>query len=306
MNLGYIYDEKAIEKFLSENPMVFKAGPLKSSEGKEYFHSDVEIKVLGSVRPKVDQKIGDCVSHGYIGAVETVMILDMEDSPGNAFKPLSTEVLYSLARIQIGKGGCSYDDGALVSWAFEAGQQYGHLPRGKYGEYDLTKYNPNLARKWGSPRVGCPAPLAEAAKAKKLLKAELIQDGNKFDQACDAILAGAAIVSGCNVLFGQKRDAQGFSKAFSQGGHCTHFTGFVRTGNRPGIVMTQSWGENMPEGGEARVKLPSGRDWTCPSQMFLIDADAFEKAHRSGSELWALYSADAFLKPDSEVDFVFT
>src|SRR4051812_29265309 len=148
---GYKYDEDAIKTFLAESPMVCATGELASGKGKDFFLFDIEKELTGQVRPPHHQLIGDCVSHGFTGAVEDLQFVRMVTQPGFGFQWLSSEVCYALARVQVGNGGCGYGDGAVVAWAFTAGQQFGMVARGKYGQYDLTQYRSDLAKQWGTP-----------------------------------------------------------------------------------------------------------------------------------------------------------
>lgn len=303
---GYRYDERAIETFLSTSPMVCEAGPLPSGAGRDFFLFDIEAQLTGSVRDPHAQALGDCVSHGFTGAAEDLQFVQMVMSPGFEFKWLSSEFIYGAARVQIGKGQCGYGDGAVVSWAFQAGQQLGLVARGPYGSYDLTQYSAALAKKWGTPGVGAPPELVAEAKSHLVLKAALLQGSHLYEQACDVIYNGGAVVTGSNQLFSSTRDAQGFCRPSGRGGHCTYYRGFTRSGKRPGIAYQQSWGSQIPTNGPQAVTLGSGRQVTLPAGCFFIDADAFDSMHSgSGSEVWALWSETGWLAPDAQVQFVF-
>jgi len=305
---GYVYSEPAIERFLRTSPMVVGDPAVPASgRGKDFFLFDIEQKLTGQVRPPHHQLRGDCVSHGFTGAAEDLQFVQMLMQPGNGFVWLSSEVTYALARIQVGQGQCGYGDGAVVSWAFEAGQKYGMVARGKYGQYDLTNYSSDLAGKWGAPGHGCPPELVEVAKSHIVLKCSLIQGSNKYEQARDVIYNGGAIVTGSNQLFSNSRDQQGFCQPEGRGGHCTYYRGFTDSGSRPGIAYQQSWGQDIPTGGPQTVTLGSGRSVTLPPGCFFIDAEEFNRMHGGGdSEVWALWSEAGWLAPDSEVRFQFT
>jgi hypothetical protein len=305
---GYRYDERAIEAFLGSSPMVCgDPAPPASGAGKDFFLFDIEKALTGSVRDPHFQSIGDCVAEGTTGAAEDLQFVQMVKQPGNGFVWLSCEVTYALARIQVGRGACGYQDGAVVSWAFAASQQYGLVARGVYGRYDLTKYRPDLARTWGTPGVGCPPELAAEAKKHVVLRCSLITGAQKYEQARDVIYNGGVVVTGSNQLFAGTRDAQGFCAPEGNGGHCTYYRGFTDSGSRPGIAYQQSWGKGIPSGGPQDVTLPSGRVVTLPSGCFFVDADEFDLMHSGpGSEVWALWSEAGWLAPDEQVPFVFS
>lgn len=304
---GYVYDERAVETFLGSSPMVVgDPAPPASGKGKDFFLFDIEKQLTGSVRPPHHQEIGSCVAHGSTGAMEDIQFVQMLNQPGYTFQWLSTEVMYSLARIQVGRGQCGWGDGAVVAWALEAAQKYGLVARGKYGQYDLTRYSSELEKQWGAPGAGCPPELVETAHAHLVLKCSLIQGQTKYEQSRDVIYNGGAIITGSNQLFSNGRDSQGFCRPSGNGGHCTYYRGFTDAARRPGIVYQQSWGPDIPTGGAATVTLESGRQVTLPAGAFFIDAEEFDRMHGgSDSEVWAVWSETGWLAPDDQVKFVF-
>lgn len=305
---GYIYDEKSLESFLNNSPMVVgDPAPPASGAGKDFFLFDIERQLTGTVRPPHHQTIGDCVGQGYTGGAEDLQFVQMLTQPGNGFVWLSSEVAYSLARIQVGQGGCGYGDGAVVSWVFEAGQKFGNVARGKYGQYDLTNYRADLAKQWGTPRVGCPQELVEIAKTHLTLRCSLIQGRQKYTQCRDVIYNGGVIVTGSNQLFAAQLDSQGFYRRGGRGGHCTYYRGFTDNSKRPGIGYQNSWGSDpsiTPPGGT--ITLASGREIIMPAGFGFVDADEFDVMHSGGdSEVWALWLEQGWLAPDDQVQFVF-
>lgn len=309
-NLGYIPSPSAIEEYLNQpggGQYLMAAAPLilENGKGKEAFLFEIEQRLTGQVRPPHHQTIGDCVSHGFTGACEDLQFVQMLSSPTNAFKMLSSEAIYGIARVQIGKGQCGSEDGAVVAWALEAGQKYGLLARGSYGSYDVSSYNANLAKQWGSPRAGTPQELCDLSKAHLVTKAFLIDGTNKYEQARDVLVSGGVVVTGSNQLYGSNRDREGFCKPQGSGGHCTYYRG-VKDDKRPGLVYQQSWGNDVPSGGPMQLTLPSGKDITLPPGGFFCDAADFERAHRGqDSEVWAIISENGWATPDDQVKFVF-
>lgn len=303
-NQGYVVDEGAIERFLETGQgRILQSAPIQDSgKGKDYFAFEIERKIMGSIRPPHWQGIGDCVSHGITGAAEDLQWIQKALNPQYIFRWLASEVLYGLARIQIGQGGCGYGDGAVVTWGIEAGQKFGFLPRDKYGNIDLTVYSSALAKRFGTPRVGAPTDLAQMATQWPLKEAHLITTGSggasMYEQARDALASGGTVVTGSNQLYANSRDSQGFCRRGGRGGHCTYYRGFTDGAKRPGIAYQQSWGPDVPTGGSQTVTLESGLVITLPPGCFFIDASEFDRMHSGGdSEVWVLTSEAGFLPP---------
>ena len=221
------------------------------------------------------------------------------------FHDLSSEVVYGLARHQIGKDGCGSGDGAVVGWGVQAVQQFGIVARGEYGSYDLSVYSGQTAKLFGAVGRGAPSILADIAKQHPIKEASVIEGPDFYSQAIDVLANCGLIVTGSNQLYASNRDSSGFCRTAGQGGHCTYYRGFSDNPKRPGIIYQQSWGNDVPTGGEAKVTLPHGREEILPAGAFFIDADAFNKMHRSGGEVWAITSEIGFQKPDIDVNFSF-
>lgn len=306
---GYVYNPQQIEAMASLQPnpvlMATSLGLQDSGKGKDVFLFEIERKFTGKVRPPHNQTIGDCVSHGVTGAAEDLQFVMMLKDPSIQFQWLSSEVTYALARIEIGRGGCGYGDGAVVGWGLEAGKSFGFVNRAVYGQYDLTTYSGQRAKQWGAPRAGCPAELEEIAKKHPIQAMSLIEGPDYYTQCRDVIASGGVIVTGSNQLFRANRDATGFCKPGGSGGHCTYFRAVTDNDKRPGIGYQQSWGPNVPSGGSTKVTLPHGREVELPEGFFFVDADDFNNMHRRGAEVWAITSQLNWSKPDSDIDFVF-
>ncbi len=306
---GYVFSPPEIERIKSQIPdpvlMCAALGIQDSGRGKDVFLWEIERALTGDVRRPHNQTIGDCVSQGVTGAAEDLQWILIAQNPTLEFHMLASEVTYALARHQIGKDGCGFSDGAVVAWGLLAGRDYGFVSRGKHLTYDLTNYSGALAKKWGAPRVGCPDDLAEYAKHYPIREMKQIEGPDFYSQAIDVIANSGLIVTGSNQLFRSTRDKFGFCLPGGRGGHCTYFDGFTDNPKRPGIVYTQSWGDDTPVGGSVKVTLPHGRDCDLPAGKFLVDADEFNKMHARGGEMWAITSMVGFAKPDIDIEFSF-
>ncbi len=98
-----------------------------------------------------EQEIGDCVSQASTLAAEClsgvqIVTLGKEEWRGK----FSTEVTYGGCRVEIGKKVLGFADGAAGVWAAEWLNKYGIVLRDKYGKYDLTTYNAQLAKQFGA------------------------------------------------------------------------------------------------------------------------------------------------------------
>ena len=150
---GWIDDPKGVEESMSKLPIpVFSSvwsATKESGKGKKMLLYDIVRKVVGNF-PNRLQKIGDCVSMASAGATDIAKCVDIfiKGDFEQWVNETSTEDIYSGSRNLIG-GGRLTADGSLGSWAAEYVNQYGGLPRGKYGNIDTTKYDGDRARSWG-------------------------------------------------------------------------------------------------------------------------------------------------------------
>ncbi len=306
---GYVYNEDALADYVgTSGDKLFGATPIvpDSGKGKEAFLWEIEQMLTGAVRDPHSQDLGDCVGQGTTGGIEDVQFVQKLKNPAFQFKWISSEYTYSVARVQIGNGACGRQDGAVVAWALKAGDQFGWLPRGKYGEFDLSNYNSHYAKEWGAPGVGAPDSLTQIGKTHLTINAYLVQGQNKFEQCRDAIVNGAVVVTGSNQLYSSQRDSQGFCRPEGNGGHCTYYRGVTDNSKRPGIAYQQSWTKSVPTGGAVQITLPSGKVITIPAGCFLVDADNFERMHSTNdSEVWVIQAVNGWLPPDEEATFSF-
>lgn len=306
---GYVYDPAETERIMRGLPnpvlMATALGIQDSGAGKDVFLFEIERKLVGSIRPPHHQTVGDCVSHGTTGGAEDLEFVQMAKDASLQFQWLASEATYALARVQIGKGGCGYGDGAVVAWGLQSGKEYGFVARAKYGDIDLTTYSGARAQEWGNPRAGCPAPLLDIAKQHPIKDMSNIEGPDFYTQARDVIAQGGLIVTGSNQLYRSSRDAQGFCLPGGGGGHCTYYRAVTDNSVRPGIGYQQSWGNDTPTGGAVKVTLPHGREVDLPAGFFFIDAENFNRMHARGGEVWAISSEAGFNKPDIDIDFSF-
>lgn len=269
-----------------------------TGKGRDVFLWQMEEQITGKdVRFPHSQTIGDCVSHGTAGGcedLEYIQIYNAKKNGGNLgeWNWIATEVIYAGGRHEIGRDACGYDNGRngggmVVGWAIEWGRKYGLLPRGKYGNIDLTTYSGDRARAWGQPGKGCPDELEPEAKKYPIVTASLIEGPDYYNQAIDAIANQALIITGSNQLYSQKRGKDGFIVPEGSAGHCTYFRGFTDNGTRPGIFYQNSWGQQYHNGPQI-IALPGRNEQLkIPYGGGFVDADVFNKVHRR-QEVWAI------------------
>lgn len=210
------------------------------------------------------QGIGDCVAQAtalgvdILGSVQIKLLRKLERFVART----ATEPIYAGSRVEIGGGITDFwgrdTDGSHVAWAVRWLQEYGVLLRQKYGEYDLTEYDPLRAREWGHRDVGCPDELEEIAKQHPVRTAKLIRT---WDDFCDALANGYPVIIGSNVGFCTRcgRDKDGFMHENGKWLHAMLAIGFDDRVRRGGLLMN-SWGKNWVSG-PRRFNQPEGSFW---------------------------------------------
>jgi hypothetical protein len=282
-HFGRIEDKRETEKLVSQlmRPLFgLAANHLQDvGKGKDVFLWKAEEAVLGHWLPPHAQTIGDCVSHGFGGALDTLRCVRIAYQGMNeSFIETATEPLYGGSRVEIG-GGRINGDGSIGAWALEFILKYGILVRKVYDKLDFTKYNGRLARELG--KSGIPTSLEATARESPLKEGSLI---TSYDQARDAIGGAKCPIPVCsNYGFeprgGFTRESNGFIKPGGTWPHCMYFLGVTDNPKRPGLACRQSWGKNAPAGPK-RVTLPHGLEIDIPDGVFFIDADVCDKMLR--------------------------
>jgi len=285
---GWIHRPAEVEAFLARlpNPTFAQAAPhLLYGEHQDWLAWEQgEMQLFGRTLPAHAQTIGDCVSHGFARGVQDQLYIDQAQTrPKGVYAAeepiqIATEPVYALSRVEIGKGRIGNGDGSVGAWAAEAVQQYGVLPRKAYGQYDLSKYRPDLAKSWGRPKAGLPNELEPEAKTHVV---QYVAQVTTSDEAKAAARNGYVIPVCSNQGFVQKRDANGICKPSGQWAHCLLMRSIcLLKGNRLCAGIQQSWG-NDPTGPD-EVQLESGRTIKLPMGVFLIDWEVFVKMLRAG------------------------
>ena len=159
---------------------------------------------------------------------------------------LAYEVAYGGGRVAIGQGRLGYDGGMVLGWFARYVRERGILPRGVYGQYDLTRSRPELAEAWGRPRMGPPAELEAVGRQNIVPACYLVRDTASLADALAARFAGHC---GSATEFGA-RDASGEARPVSFNyHHAEEWRGiYVRPDGSTGFVRQDSHGDQAHAG----------------------------------------------------------
>lgn len=285
-NDGWIDDPAAVEAVMNELPFpVFQDvwNPIKGSgKGKKVLLYDFIKQASGGKFPKRKQTIGDCVAQGAAYAVDAVksvdIILNKEFEEWVA--ETATEDIYAGSRVQIGKGRIR-GDGSIGAWAARYVNEYGALPRGKYGNIDLATYSGSKARSWGRSGAGVPKSLLPKAKQHPILTVSKV---TTYEEVRDLICNGYAVTIASSQGFSSRRDSEGFASPKGSWAHQMSILGVDDEYKRPGVLVQNSWG--TWNGGPKRHDQPDGSFW--------VDADEIERRILKKGDSWAFSGYEGF------------
>jgi hypothetical protein len=271
---GWIEDPDAVTEVLMtlEHPTFASAAPdlAGGGEGKTVLLWKTLEQVTGRPYEFDRQTIGDCVSHGNGLAsdlIESAQIV-LENSGETWSGRAATEVIYGGSRVEIG-GGRVWGDGSVGAWAAKWLSTYGVVPRGKYGDIDLTNYDGQRARQWG--RSGVPDALEPIARQHPVTAITLV---DTYEAARDAIAGGHPVSVCSNQGFAMTRDSSGFCRPQGRWGHCMCFVGTVGDSRRPGLICFNSWGDYLQGSPRGPLEIPDGG--------FAVDADVAHRMLQAG------------------------
>lgn len=269
--------------------------------GKSFLHQDSEVKLFGKTLPSWLQRRGTCTEQGNgRGLQQATFSAIANGTQIGAAVEWASEIAYGVGRVQLGRGqfgeacpwnvacggrgqrGCG--DGCSGDLVAQALHDFGWLPRGIYGSFDLTKPREDLAVEWSN--TGTPAELLTAAAN---FKASACHLAKSVDNVRDALAAryGAACC-GHWATEGQ-RDANGAitPQDISPGGHCEGLNGvFVDIHGDLWFTEQNSWGTMGPKGG-GTWKLQDGREVVPAEGSAAIRPEAVQAYIKQGS-IWLL------------------
>jgi hypothetical protein len=289
---GWLDDPEYSRRFIETHPRpYFAQNSEKSVKGSGkgqvvLLYKALERALGGAIVPHY-QKIGDCVGQAMGFGVDSLTAAQIYIlGRAEQFKAkVATEVLYAGSRFEIGyqlhgSALIRRGDGSHVTWCAEFAQDYGVLPRGKYGEYDLSEYDSRLARSWG--RTGVPDELEPTLKEHPVRTFALVRN---YEEVRDAIANGYPVIVGSDVGFDYcrrhnrggdgrpGRDEAGFLVPCGTWYHAMCFIGVDDESGRPGVLCMNSWGPNWVAGG-TRHDQPIGSFW--------IDAEVVDRMCEQG------------------------
>lgn len=273
---GWIPNKSAVNNWADKTVKPFFSQQAKHLQGsgdkRRVFLWKLLEKAMGKRFDPYDQGIGDCVGMGYGLGVDvlTAVQIFLHNRPERWVAQASTEAIYVLSRMEVG-GGRIRGDGSHGVWAAEAIREYGVLLRQPYGEYDFTKYNSSLSRRWAHKCRRCtewggglPDELEIVAREHPVRTTTL---ATSWEQARDAVANGYPVVICSNRGFNNTRDDLGFLEPQGKWFHCMLLAGIDTLSNRHGGLIINSWGENWVNG-------PT--QWGQPRGSFWADADVID------------------------------
>ncbi|MBX3399333.1 MAG: hypothetical protein KF873_11365 [Gemmataceae bacterium] len=247
---------------------------------------DASRKVLGKLIPPRDQgNVGSCVAFATASAIEHLLCVQAANGANEEYRDLAQEIIYGGSRVEIG-GGRIRGDGSVGAWAAKFVVEYGVLPRGQFGRFDLRTYDVPRCREYG--RTGVPDEL-EPEVRKHPVKA--VSNVKTWDEARAAIRNGYPVIVCSNQGFRAARDADGFCAPGGTWYHCMALVG-VRGEGRPGGFLLNSWGERFHSG-------PTGLGDPSPGG-FWADARVLDRMLRQGDS-WAFSGVKGF--PSRKLDW---
>ncbi len=252
----------------------------------DVFLWDASRKVLGRLIPPRDQKdVGSCVSFGTASAVEHLICVQIANGAAEEYRDVAQEIVYGGSRVEIG-GGRIRGDGSVGAWAAKFVVDYGVLPRGVYGRFDLRAYDVARCRDFGLH--GVPDELEPETK-KHPVKA--VANVRSWAEAQAAIRNGYPIAVCSSQGFRMMRDGDGFCPPQGTWMHCLALVG-VRGGSRPGGFLLNSWGESAHTGPRGLGDPSSAGFWA--------DASVLDRMLKQGDS-WAFSGFRGF--PAKKLDW---
>jgi hypothetical protein len=264
--MGWVDDPVAVAAVVAAMPVKsFAETPAFRETADAPDHAylwEAAAKVLGHPFPPLNQgQVGSCVANGAAGAVDILQLQQIAAAikagrPPPEYRPVSPEVIYAGARVEIG-GGRIRGDGAVGAWAIQYCQRKGVVAQMKYPSVDLSAYSEARCRSWGN--TGVPAEI-DAVAAQHPVK-----DGapvRTAEEAEKALANGYTVTVASSQGFANqsRRDAQGFLRPNGTWAHQMCILGY-RKADRPGFLILNSWGADWVGGPKGDGDPPDGSFW---------------------------------------------
>ena len=311
---GYVFDPKrardvkdeliakGVQVMASQQNQLSGAWNRAKAEGVTgIFLRDKEIPLLGRYRRPFLQRRGTCVSRGMCRGAQ--VSLDFSIMTGSLASPveLSFAPVYSLARQEIGRDRCGWDDGAILADAAKAVHDIGFATTELFNGLTENQVE-QLAVKFAAPGVGTPKSWREACFGHTARV--FAPDG--LDLLFDTIASGYAVPYASGYITGMP-DRNGLSRLGDPGGHCRCFVGlYIDASGRTQLESSESWGR-YPAGQpmdqdqtmdinlipRITVQAASGPITLAPGDVG-VDAVQFWDAIENSGEAWAVGPPDFF------------
>lgn len=294
MEGGWVNDPEAVAEIASH--LSFQsfgdtpAGEIESGDlPKEVFTWKVHKLVTGKDPDEESQgNIGSCVGFGTTAAVEGSLVNAIYRGEPFEWKELCQEITYGGSRIEIGKGRLGRGDGSIGAWAAQFVRDYGLLPRGVYGKWDLSRYSVATCKQFGAS--GVPDDLEPEIKIHPV---QSITKVTSWDE-CKKALAQGYCVSVCsNQGFSMKRDSNGVCRPSGSWGHCMAIWGYQITNVELGWIKN-SWGPDAFSGPKGAGDPPACGFWA--------EASVIDRMLRQGDS-WAFSSIKGWPKKRVDIDW---
>lgn len=286
--MGWIDDHDAIEatskEFEIQQFSLTPAGQVETLPQAVYLWKAHE-KVMGAPPPIKNQNpTGSCVGFGTTTGVERTLAAEIALRGGtkDEFTFFSEEVTYAGSRYEaIGNRPPSFrGDGSNGSWAAKFVTEWGMVPKGKYGDLDLTHYSASRARSWNN--TGVPDFLEPTAKKFPVKSAARITN---VRDAQAAIASGYGIQMASSLGAARQRDANGIVRESGRWAHSMCVDGYHQDGLRLYFHVENSWDRSYHVG-------PVG--WGSPTEAgFWIISDSIAPALKQGDS-YAFSGATGF------------
>jgi hypothetical protein len=239
--------------------------------------------------PVKDQgQVGSCVSFGTNTAVERTLAAEIAAGRPFDWSRFAEEVTYAGSRVEVGQGRIR-GDGSIGAWAARFVKDWGLVPRGRHGQYDLSAYDEGRCREWG--RLGVPDELEAVARDFPVKDVARIKD---WADAKKALASGYAVAICSNQGFARQRDANGVARPSGSWAHCMCLDGYhTDDRGREYGHLTNSWGDRYHIG-------PVG--WGEPGpDGFWAEATVIDRMLRQGDS-WTFSGVTGF--PRKKLDWL--
>lgn len=273
-NFGWIEDQEAIEEVLQTCEFdSFAATP--AAEFSD-IPNLIQPWVLNKLPARNQGKVGSCTAHATSRCLEYLQLVEINAGDQEEYNPLSREVIYGLARVQVAKGRWKNQDGATGATISQAVKEYGNIDEKTVGNYDVER-----CKLYGS--AGCPAEYLPMCANHKCDIVRVLS----VDSALKSLAQGYFINICSAQGFELSRNSEGIAKPSSTPWlHSMACIGAKKLGKNWIFALENSWGEQSTKGPIS--DLPH-------AGCFYIDQDVLGKMLER-KDSWAYSSFNGFVK----------